>query len=192
MGTGELARYIGRYGTERLRSCVFIESLAPSFVKSGAGPMGSRPSGRGRRALAPSSTTGPAWLSALLKGLHEPDSLPRRSGSAKTRCGPRGTPAWRRRRGRRGPACRQWLDDYKDDIKRIDIPTLIIHGNADRILAIDGQGRLLHDALPDSEFVEIDGGPHLVCVTHAREVNQALLGFLGSTSNHDPAGPVER
>ena len=71
-----------------------------------------------------------------------------------------------------------WLDDFSDDITRIDVPTLILHGTADRILPIDGQGRRLHAALPDARYVEIDGGPHVLCVTHAEEVNRELLAFL--------------
>jgi pimeloyl-ACP methyl ester carboxylesterase len=71
-----------------------------------------------------------------------------------------------------------WLDDFSDDITRIDIPTLILHGTADRILPIDGQGRRLHAALPDARYVEIDGGPHVLCVTHPEEVNRELLTFL--------------
>jgi non-heme chloroperoxidase len=71
-----------------------------------------------------------------------------------------------------------WLDDYEKDIERIDVPTLIVHGTADRILSIEGQGRRLHAALPDSQLVEIDGGPHVLCVTHTAEVNEALLAFL--------------
>ena len=50
-----------------------------------------------------------------------------------------------------------WLDDYAADLPRIDIPTLIVHGTADRILSIDGQGRRLHAALPDAKYVEIEG-----------------------------------
>ena len=71
-----------------------------------------------------------------------------------------------------------WLDDFTADIKRIDVPTLILHGTADRILPIDGQGRRLHAALPDAHYVEIEGGPHVKCVTHAAEVNRELLAFL--------------
>ena len=61
-----------------------------------------------------------------------------------------------------------WLADFSDDIKRIDVPTLILHGTADRILPIDGQGRRLHAALPDARYVEIEGGPHVMCVDPRR------------------------
>jgi non-heme chloroperoxidase len=72
-----------------------------------------------------------------------------------------------------------WLEDFGEDVTRIDVPTLILHGTADRILSVDGQGRRLHAALPDAHHVEIEGGPHLMCVTHATEVNRELLAFVG-------------
>ena len=74
-----------------------------------------------------------------------------------------------------------WLDDFSADITRLDVPTLVIHGTADRILPIDGQGRRLHTALPSARYKEIDGGPHVMCVTHAAEVNRELLAFLAAT-----------
>jgi non-heme chloroperoxidase len=176
LGTGELARYIGTRGTGRLKSCVFIESLAPSFVKSGENP-----AGVDEAAVAAVQEAilhdRPAWLTALLndflnledyRGSRVSEETVRTMWNAGAEASPYAT--W---------ACvRTWLDDYKEDIKRIDVPTLILHGTADRILSIDGQGRRLHAALPESELVEIDGGPHVLCVTHTDEVNRALLAFL--------------
>jgi non-heme chloroperoxidase len=52
-----------------------------------------------------------------------------------------------------------------------------VHG-ADRILSVEGQARRLHDALPESQPVEIEGGPQVMCVTHTSEVNEALFAFL--------------
>jgi pimeloyl-ACP methyl ester carboxylesterase len=75
-----------------------------------------------------------------------------------------------------------WLEDFGEDITRIDVPTLILHGTADRILSLDGQGRRLHAALPDARYVEIEGGPHVMCVSHADEVNRELLAFLSETA----------
>ncbi len=57
------------------------------------------------------------------------------------------------------------------------------------ILPIDGQGRRLHAALPAAKYVEIDGGPHVMCVTHATEVNRELLAFLGELP--DPTDPTD-
>jgi len=176
LGTGELARYVGTYGTDRLRSCVFIESLAPSFVKSDANPNGVDQAGVDavRQAILADR---PAWLTGLLGdflnlddylGERVSEETVRNSWNAGAEASPWAT--W---------ACvLTWLDDFEQDIKRIDVPTLILHGTADRILSIEGQGRRLHAALPDAHYVEIDGGPHVMCVTHAPEVNRELLAFL--------------
>jgi non-heme chloroperoxidase len=176
LGTGELARYVGIYGTERLKGCVFIESLAPSFVKSDDNPNGVDQAGVDavRQAILDDR---PGWLTGLLGDfLNLDDYLGNRVSEETVRnnwnAGAGASPfaTW---------ACvLTWLEDFREDIKGIDVPTLILHGTADRILSIDGQGRRLHAALPDAHYVEIEGGPHVMCVTHAKEVNRELLAFL--------------
>jgi non-heme chloroperoxidase len=185
LGTGELARYIGTYGTSRLKGCVFIESLAPSFAKSGDNPDGVDRAGVDtvRQAILDDRF---AWLTGLLGDFLNLDELLGKRVSEETvrnawNAGAAASPwaTW---------ACvLTWLDDFHEDIKRIDVPTLILHGTADRILSVKGQGRRMHAALPDAHYTEIDGGPHVMCVTHAQEVNRELLTFLRSDS---PAGPV--
>lgn len=60
-----------------------------------------------------------------------------------------------------------WLTDFRKDLKRIDVPTLIIHGDADRILPIDATGRRLHEAIKGSRYLEIKDGPHGIIWTHS-------------------------
>ena len=180
LGTGELARYIGTYGTDRLKGCVFIESLAPSFVKSDENPTGVDQAtvDAVRQAILDDR---PAWLTGLLGDfLNLDDYLGKRVSEETVRnnwnAGAEASPyaTW---------ACvLTWLEDFHEDIKRIDVPTLILHGTADRILPIEGQGRRLHAALPDAHYVEIEGGPHVMCVSHANEVNRELLAFLRETA----------
>jgi non-heme chloroperoxidase len=177
LGTGELARYVGVHGTERLRGCVFIESLAPSFAKSAENPTGAD---QAVVASVQQAITADRfqWLTGLLGDLFNLDEnlghriseeTVRATWSAAADASPIAT--W---------ACPPgWLEDFSRDITRIDVPTLILHGTADRILPIEGQGRRLHAALPDARYVEIDDGPHVICVTHAQEVNDQLLAFLG-------------
>jgi non-heme chloroperoxidase len=180
LGTGELARYIGVHGTDRLKSCVFIESLAPSFVKSDDNPKGVDQAAVDAVQQAILNDR-PAWLTGLLADFLNLDHyLGKRVSEETVRT------AWDAGAGA-SPwatwACvRTWLDDFQADIRRIDIPTLILHGTADRILSIEGQGRRLHAALPDATYVEIEGGPHVMCVTHASEVNRELLAFLGRSA----------
>jgi non-heme chloroperoxidase len=176
LGTGELARYIGTHGTDRLRSCVFIESLAPSFAKSAENPNGVDEAGVTgvQQAILDDRF---AWLSGLLGDFLNLDEYLGQRVSEETvrsmwNAGAEASPVatW---------ACPPgWLEDFSEDIKRIDVPTLILHGTADRILPIDGQGRRLHAALPEARYVEIEGGPHVGCVTHAEEINRELLAFL--------------
>jgi len=176
LGTGELVRYVGNYGTERLRSCVIIESLAPSFVKSDDNPTGVDEAGVEGVQQAILADRG-TWLTGLIndflnledyRGTRVSDDTVRFLWNTGMEASPEAT--W--------GCVRTWLDNFSADLERLDVPTLILHGTADRILNIDGQGRRLHAALPDAQYVEIEGGPHVMCVTHAAEVNEALLAFL--------------
>jgi len=180
LGTGELARYVGKHGTARLKGCVFIESLAPSFAKSDDNPEGVDQAGvAGVQQLILDDRF--AWLTGLVADfLNVDEYLGQRVSEETVRAiqdaGASASPwaTW---------ACVPgWLDDFSVDIRQVDVPTLIMHGTADRILPIGGQGRRLHAALPDARYVEIEGGPHVMCVTHAEEVNRELLAFL-----HQPA-----
>jgi pimeloyl-ACP methyl ester carboxylesterase len=180
LGTGEVARYVSRYGTGRLKACVMMESLAPSFAKSADNPWGVDEAGVAgvQQAILADRY---AWLTGLIGDfLNLDDYLGKRVSEETVRAiwqagadaSPIGT--WAAPAG--------WLDDYTQDITRLDVPTLIVHGTADRILPIDGQGRRLHAALPDARYVEIEGGPHLNAVTHHAEVNRELLAFLSDRS----------
>lgn len=180
LGTGELARYVGSHGTERLRACVFIESLAPSFAKSAENPNGADQAvvASAQQAISDDRFK---WLTGLIGDLFNLDeNLGHRISDETVRA------TWNAAAGASPIATWScppgWLDDFGRDITQIDVPTLILHGTADRILPIDGQGRRLHAALPGAKYVEIDGGPHVMCVTHAQEVNRELLSFLRETA----------
>src|SRR4051794_27490495 len=180
LGTGELVRYVGTHGTGRIKACVIIESLAPSFAKSGENPEGIDEAGVAgvQQAILDDRF---AWLTGLVGdflnldeylGKRVSEETVRAIWDAGADASPRAT--W---------ACpRGWLEDFGDDLRRLDVPTLILHGTADRILPIDGQGRRLHAAIPHARYVEIEGGPHVMCVTHAAEVNRELLAFLRETA----------
>jgi pimeloyl-ACP methyl ester carboxylesterase len=176
LGTGEIARYVGTRGTERLARCVLIESLAPSFARSEDNPRGvdaAAVAGVQQAILSDRF----AWLTGLLRdflnldeylGKRVSEDAVRALWNAGAEASPEAT--W---------ACPAgWLDDFSQDITRLDVPTLILHGTADRILPIDGQGRRLHAALPQARYVEIDGGPHVMALSHTEEVNRELLAFL--------------
>ncbi|MBT2502852.1 alpha/beta fold hydrolase [Curtobacterium sp. ISL-83] len=180
LGTGEVARYIGRFGTERLRSAVLMESLTPGFGKADDNPSGVDQAGIDgvQQAILDDRF---AWLTGMMgnflnlddyQGTLVSEDTVRAMWSAGASSSPYAT--W---------ACPQmWLEDFRSDLERFDVPTLITHGTADRILSIDGQGHRAHDALPAARYVEIDGGPHINPVTHTAEVNRELLRFLADPS----------
>ena len=74
-----------------------------------------------------------------------------------------------------------WYTDFRDDLPKIDLPTLVVHGDEDRILPIAACGAKTHAAIADSRYVVIGGAPHGLLWTHAEEVNRALLDFLADT-----------
>ena len=74
-----------------------------------------------------------------------------------------------------------WLTDFRGDLPKIDVPTLLVHGTADRILPFEATAARLRDEqlIADLTVVEVADGPHNIGWTHPDEVNDALLGFLG-------------
>jgi pimeloyl-ACP methyl ester carboxylesterase len=72
-----------------------------------------------------------------------------------------------------------WLTDFRKDLKRIDVPTLVIHGDSDRILPIAATGKHTAELVKGSKLVTVEGGPHGLLWTHAEKVNRELLDFLG-------------
>ena len=180
LGTGEVARYIGRFGTERLASAVLLESLTPTFKQSDDNPKGVDEAGvKGvQQAILDDRF---AWLTGMMgnflnlddyQGTLVSEDTVRSMWSAGAEASPYAT--W---------ACPQtWLEDFHADLERFDVPTLIMHGTADRILSIDGQGARAHEALPAARYIEVEGGPHINPVTHSAEVNRELLRFLADPS----------
>jgi non-heme chloroperoxidase len=72
-----------------------------------------------------------------------------------------------------------WLTDFRNDLSQFKVPTLVMHGDADRVLPISATGTRTHEAIKGSQMVVIEGAPHGLLATHADDVNKALIGFLG-------------
>ena len=73
-----------------------------------------------------------------------------------------------------------WLEDFRDDVKQIKVPTLVIHGDADKIIPLENSGARIPQLVPTAKLHAIKDGPHGLTWTHAAEVNTALLNFLRS------------
>ena len=176
MGGGEVARYLGVYGTARVRRAVFMSAIPPYLLKAPDNPAGIDGAVFDGIKSAINADR-PAFLAEffanfynvdLLKGSRVSDEVVRLSWNVAAGASPIGT-----------LECVQaWLTDFRPDLARIDVPTLVIHGDADRILPIAATGTRTQASVKGSRLVTISGGPHGLNWTHAAEVNRELLKFL--------------
>ena len=184
MGTGEVARYLGTYGSERVSRAVMIGVVPPFLLQTPDNPAGVPASGI-EETVEAIRTDRLAYLTSFYEAFYNPDELlgtrlseevVRDSWNVAAAASPIGT-----------LLCPPtWITDFREDVARIDVPTLVIHGDADRILPPEATARRLPDLIDDCRLVEIEGAPHGLLWTHGAEVNEALLAFLGET--REPVG----
>ena len=176
MGTGEVGRYLGTYGSERIAKAAFLASLEPFRLQTDDNPAGVPQNVfDGIRASAEADRY--AWFDDFFANFF---NLDENLGTRISEAAVRGSwnvavsSSW----FAASAVVPTWLTDFRADIPKIDVPTLILHGTADRILPIDSSGRPFSTLLPDADYVEIDGAPHGLLWTHADEVTEALLAFV--------------
>jgi peroxiredoxin len=178
MGTGEVARYMSTYGSARIARAVFLASLEPFVLNADDNPEGVPQDVFD--GLTEAVTADPyAFLREFFKNFYNTDTFlgtPRLSQEAVDASWNVAAAAGATALVAAQPT---WLTDFRADIPKIDVPALIVHGTADNILPIDVTGRRFTKALPGADYIEIDGAPHGMLWTHAAEVNEALLAFLG-------------
>ncbi|HUQ59337.1 alpha/beta hydrolase [Lentzea sp.] len=177
MGTGEVARYLSTYGSARVAKAVFLASLEPFLLVTDDNPDGAAPASffqgvsdavkKDRYAFFTSFYNDFFNLDENL-GTRVSEEAVRNAWNVAASAGAIASAA----------APLTWPTDFRADIPRVDVPTLIVHGTADRTLPIDATGRRFAKALPTARYVEIDGAPHGLLTTHTAEVNEVLLDFL--------------
>ncbi|TMR89905.1 alpha/beta fold hydrolase [Nonomuraea basaltis] len=181
MGTGELARYVKIYGHERVAKLAFLASLEPFLVAADDNPTGVQQSVFDGIAHA-ARTDRYAWFTQFYKNFYNLDeNLGSRISQEVV------TASWNTATTSAPVAAYAvvpaWIEDFREDVAAVraaDKPSLILHGTNDNILPIDSTARPFHEAFPEAEYVEIEGAPHGLLWTHATEVNEALLAFVGS------------
>ena len=177
MGGGEVARYLGTYGSERVRKAAFLASIPPFLLKTPDNP-GGVDGGVFDGIKAGIAADRLAFLTAffanfynvdVFRGKRVSDQAVQFSWNVAAGASPKGTL----------DCVSAWLTDFRKDLARINVPTLVVHGDADRILPIDVTGKRTHELVEGSRLVEVEGGPHGLNWTHAEQVNRELLNFLG-------------
>jgi non-heme chloroperoxidase len=176
MGTGEVTRYLGTYGSDRVRQAVLMGAIPPFLLKTDDNPEGVDGSvfdGIKKAVIADR----PAYFKDFLDNFYNVDVF------GGTRISDQ---AWQ---ASFNTACvasplaahdcvNSWLEDFREDVARIDVPTLLIHGDADRILPYQATAARLPALMKDLTFVTVEGGPHNVAWTHPEVVTPALLDFI--------------
>jgi non-heme chloroperoxidase len=185
MGTGEVTRYLGKYGSERVQKAVLMAPVPPFLLKTDDNLEGvDRSVFDGMMKSIVEDR--PAYLSAFFKDFYNVDVFLGDSEALPAERGRISDDAirlsWNVAAGASAKATLDcvpsWLTDFRDDLPRIDVPTLIIQGDADRILPHHSTGARLPKLIKDSRLVVIPGGPHAINWTHADQVNPVLVDFL--------------
>lgn len=176
MGTGEVTRYLGRYGPARVAKGVLVSPIPPFLLQTPDNPDGLPQSLFDGFAQAARADT-PAWMKGFLDTFYNIDTL-------------RGTLvsdlAWQASwnlavtaSAIAAVACiATWATDFRDDLPKIDVPVLVVQGDADQVLPLDKTGKRLPGLINDMQLVVIENGPHAIPWTHADQLNTALLDFL--------------
>jgi len=180
MGGGEVARYFGKYGSKGASKAVIIGGVPPFLLKTGDNPEGVDGSVfEGiQKAVAADRY---AFFSEFFKNFYNTDEfLGKRVSEQAVQA------SWNIAAGASATASiacvPTWHEDFRKDVACIDVPTLVIHGEADRIVPIQAAGHRTAKLVKSAKLVAIKDGPHAVSWTHADEVNTELANFLGKAS----------
>ncbi|MDQ7906249.1 alpha/beta hydrolase [Phytohabitans sp. ZYX-F-186] len=176
MGTGEVARYLGNYGSARVRKAALLGAIPPFLLKTGDNPEGvdQKVFDDIKKAVL---TDRYAYFKDFFDNFYNTDKLDSKRISpqawqASFNVAADGSPY-------ASYVCVDtWLTDFRADLPKIDVPVLVVHGTEDRILPYPNTAQRLPALLKDVRLVPVEGGPHNVGWTHPEEVNPALLGFL--------------
>jgi non-heme chloroperoxidase len=178
MGTGEVTRYLGTYGSRRVRKAALLGAIPPYLRKTDDNPEGvdGEVFEGIKAAIAADRYT---WFKDFFDNFYNTDKLmPERiseqawQASFNVAAGASPFASY---------ACVDtWLTDFRGDLAKIDVPVLVVHGTDDRILPFDATAARLPDLINDVTLVAVEGGPHNIAWTHPDEVNEALLEFIGA------------
>ncbi len=176
MGSGEVTRYLGKYGSERVRKAVLIGTLGPYLVKAADNPEGVDASVfEGIKAAIQADR--PAFLMEFLRNFYNYDVTGGKLVSERvlednwnvaTDASAIGTV--------KCVDC--WIEDFRKDVAKNKVPTLILHGDADRILPPEATSRRQARMIKNVKLIELPGGPHGITWTHADQINRELIKFL--------------
>jgi non-heme chloroperoxidase len=182
MGGGEVARYFGKYGSKGVSKAVIISGVPPYLLKAADNPEGLDGSVFAgiQKAVAADRY---AFFTGFFQNFYNTDVfLGKRVSEQAVQA------SWNVAAGSSAAASfacvPTWHEDFRQDLARIDVPTLVIQGDADRILPITATGLRTAKLIKGARQLIVKEGPHCITWTHAEEVNEGLLSFLGDKSGN--------
>jgi len=181
MGGGEIARYFGKYRSNGASQAVIIGGIPPFLLKTDDNSEGVDASVfEGiQKAVAADRYS---FFTEFFKNFYNTDLLlGKRISEDAVRA------SWQIATGASATASLAcvptWHEDFRQDLAHLDVPTLVIHGDSDRIVPIEVAGRRTAKLVKGARLVVVKGGPHCITWTHADEVTAELLSFLGGKAN---------
>jgi non-heme chloroperoxidase len=177
MGTGEVTRYLGTYGSDRIARGILVSPIPPFLQETDDNPEG-LPGSLFDGFIESAKADTPAWMKGFLDNFYNMDQYAGKLVSPEAFAS--SLNAALAASAIAAVACiPTWETDFRGDLPKIDVPMLVIQGDADRILPFPKTGKRLPDLI-DCELVVIDGGPHAIAWTHSDQVNDAVLQFIGA------------
>jgi len=176
MGGGEVARYLAKHGSERIHSAVFAAAVPPYLAQGEDNPDGPLDEATAQSFEDGINGDRDEFFDGFVTDFYSVDgkdlatqeqhdealALAKQSDEAAAK------------------GCMEAFasTDFREDLKSVTVPTLVIHGDSDAVVPFEGSGKRTHEAVSGSELTLVKGAPHGFNVTHAAEFNAALLDFL--------------
>jgi len=178
MGGGEVARYLGTYGSERIAKAVFAGAVPPYLYKDDGNPDGALDDATINAFQQGVTNDRIAFVDGFATNFFTADGTLKVSDAQVTYA--RELAHVASAKGTHDCITAFGRTDFRADLDKIDVPTLVIHGDSDAIVPFENSGKRTHEAIADSQLVLIKNGPHGINASHPAEFNQALLAFLNS------------
>ena len=176
MGGGEVARYIARCGQSRLRSVVFAAAVPPYLMKTADNPEGPLTPEKAQQKKQAFEQDRSAYFEQFTTAFFSANGVLQVTESQRAEA----IALCQQSAQHAALACMDSFatTDFREDLKKVTVPTLVIHGDADAIVPLEGSGQRTHHAVPHSKLVVVSGAPHGFNLSHAQAFNEALLSFL--------------
>ena len=178
MGGGEVARYVSNYGEEGVRSVVFASAVTPMMMKGPGNPEGPLDVAKAMKMTAGLTADSEKFYDQFVKDFFSANA----DGNVLVSEEELQTAIGLCMQASKVAALEAMqsfgITDFREDLKKVTVPTLVIQGDSDGIVPFEGSGRRTHEAIPGSELYLIKGGPHGINASHADEFNQVLIEFL--------------